>query len=184
MYSTYTKMLMCIFIIAAVSVTASLSCPPGFVPQRNNCVCADWPNRMVMCDQDLQKASMKIGYCMTYDNKTGEVRAGRCINTLFFGNGSYDSYYPLPSEVSDNERVCAPSYSRGLLCGECQEGFAVAALWNSFCINCSGTSNGWIKFLAAQYLPLTVIFVLIVVFAINVVSGPINSSSLLRRLLL
>ena len=163
-------------IIAAVSVTASLSCPPGFVSERNNCVCADWPNRMVMCDQDLQKASMKIGYCMTYDNKTGEVRAGYCANTFLFRNGSYESYYSLPSEVSDlNERMCAPSYSRGLLCGECQEGFAVAALWNSFCMNCTGTSNGWIKFLAAQYLPLTVIFVLIVVFSINVVSGPINS---------
>ena len=28
----------------ANSVTPSLSCPPGFVPQGNSCVCADWPN--------------------------------------------------------------------------------------------------------------------------------------------
>ena len=169
-------MLICIaVIVAAVSVAASLSCPPGFVPQRNNCVCADWPNEMVKCDEASQQASMKIGYCMTYNNETSEVRAGRCTNT-FFRNDSYESYYPLPTEASDlNDRVCAPTYSRGLLCGECQEGFAVAPLWNTFCMNCTGTSNGWIKFLAAQYLPLTVIFLLIVIFAVNVVSGPINS---------
>ena len=171
-----TRDVICIaVIIAAVSVAASLSCPPGFVPQRNNCVCADWPNEMVTCDEGSQQASMKIGYCMTYDNETREVRAGHCTNT-FFRNDSYKLYYPLPTEVSDlNDRVCAPSNSKGLLCGECQEGFAIAALWNTLCINCTGTTNGWIKFLAAEYLPLTVIFMLIITFAINIVSGPINS---------
>ena len=137
-------MLICVaVIIAAVSVAASLSCPPGFVPQRNNCVCADWPNEMVQCDEASQQASMKIGYCMTYDNETREVRAGLCTNTILFRNDSYESYYPLPTEASDlNDRVCAPTYSRGLLCGKCQEGFAVAPLWNTFCMNCTGTSNG------------------------------------------
>ena len=37
------------------------------------------------------------------------------------------------------------------------------ALRNSgFCIDC--THNGWIKFVAAEYLPLTVNFMLIIVF--------------------
>ena len=163
-------------IIAAVSAAASPSCLPGFVPQGNqSCVCADWPNGMVICDEDSLTASMQIGYCMTYDNETGEVRAGRCLNTMF-RNDSYKSYYPLPTTVSDlNDQVCGPSNSKGLLCGECQDGFAVAALWNSFCINCTGASNGWIKFVAAQYLPLTVVFMLIIIFAINIVSGSINS---------
>ena len=170
------KFIFCVAVItAAVSVAASLSCPLGFVPQRNSCVCADWPNEMVVCDEDLQQASMKIGYCMTYDNQTREVRAGYCINNLF-RNDSYKLYYPLPAEASDlNDRVCAPSNSKGLLCGECQEGFSAAALWGINCINCTGTSNGWIKFVAVQYIPLTVIFIIIIAFSISIVSGPINS---------
>ena len=85
-------------------------------------------------------------------------------------------YYPLPTNLSAlNDQVCGPSNSKGLLCGECQDGFAVAALWNIFCINCTGASNGWIKFVATEYLPLTVIFILIIICAINIVSGPINS---------
>ena len=173
-----SSMRICIaLVIAAVSAAASpFSCPPGFVPQGNqSCVCADWPNRMVVCDEDLLNASMQIGYCMTYDNETGEVRAGGCLNT-FSRNDSYKNYYPLPTTVSDlNDQVCGPSNRQGLLCGECQDGFAVAALRYIFCINCTSASNGWIKYIAAQYLPLTVIFMVIIIFAINIVSGPINS---------
>ena len=167
------KVLIAVF-IAAVSAAASPSCPPGFVPQGNSCVCADWPNKMVICDEDSSNASMRIEYCMTYDNETNELRAGRCINTIF-RKDSHKFYYLLPTNLSAlNDQVCGPSNSKGLLCGECQDGFAVAALWNVFCINCTGASNGWIKFVAAEYLPLTVVFMLIIIFAINIVSGPIN----------
>ena len=162
-------------IIAAVSITATFSCPPGFVIRRNSCVCADWPNGMIICDDASLTASMQLGYCMTYDNETGEVRAGSCINTIF-RNDSYESYYPLPTTISDlNDQVCGPSNSKGLLCGECQDGFAVTTIWINFCINCTSASNGWIKFVATEYLPLTVVFMLIIIFAINIVSGPINS---------
>ena len=57
--------------IAVVSVTATLSCLPGFVSQGNSCVCADvWPDGIITCDEDSLNASMVIGYCMTYDNET------------------------------------------------------------------------------------------------------------------
>ena len=164
-----------IAVIIAVSVTATLSCPPGFVPQGNSCVCADWPNGMVVCDEDSLTASMQIGYCMTYVNETGEVRAGRCSNT-FFRNDSNKFYYPLPSNTSDlNDQVCGQSNSKGLLCGECQDGFAISPLTTGSCINCTGVSYGWIKFLASTFLPSTALFVIILTFSISVVSGPINS---------
>ena len=161
--------------IAVVSVTATLSCPPGFVSQGNKCVCADWPDGMVTCDEDSLNASMQIGHCMTYDNETGEMRAGFCQQS-YFRNDSYKFYYPLPTEVSDlNARVCGPSNREGLLCGNCQDGFAVSLFVTINCINCTSVSNGWIKYITFTYLPITIIFIVIVVFAISVVSGPINS---------
>ena len=114
------RILVAAVIIAAVSVAASPSCPPGFVPQGNSCVCADWPNRMVVCNEYSLNAFMQIGYCMTYNNETGEVRAGGCLNNIFrndFADGLF--FYPLPATVSDlNDQVCGPSNSKGLLCGE------------------------------------------------------------------
>ena len=161
--------------IAVVSVTATLSCPPGFVSQGNSCVCADWPDAIITCDEDSLNASIQIGYCMTYDNETGELRAGNC-QPAFFRNDSYKFYYPLPTEVSDlNDRVCGPFNREGLLCEECQDGFAVSPINLLECINCTSVSNGWITFISITYLPVTIVFIAIVVFSISVVSGPINS---------
>ena len=151
-----------------VSVTATLSCPPGFVSQ------GDWPDGIITCDEDSLNASIQIGFCMTYDNETEEVRAGYCQQALF-RNDSYKFYYPLPTEESDlNDRVCGPFNREGLLCGECQDGFAVSPFQFVECINCTSVSNGWITFITVTYLPVTMIFTVIVVFAISVVSGPIN----------
>ena len=78
--------------IAVVSVTATLSCPPGFVSQGNSCACADWPDEIITCDEDSLNASIVIGYCMTYDNETEEVRVGYCQQALYRSD-SYKFYY-------------------------------------------------------------------------------------------
>ena len=112
---------------------------------------------------------------MTYNNQAGEIRAGGCQTTLY-RNDSYKFYYQLPTNVSDlNNQICGPSNSKGVLCGECQDGFTVSLLSAVNCVNCSDISHGLIKHLAVTYLPLTVLFVIIIIFSINVVSGPINS---------
>ena len=165
--------------IAVVSVTATLSCPPGFVSQGNSCVCADWPDGIITCDEDSLNASIQIGYCMTYDNGTEEVRVGFCQQALYRSD-SYKFYYPLPAEVSAlNDHVCGPSNREGILCGECQDGFAVSPFNHIHvllkCINCTSVSYGWIKLIAFSYVPITIIFTVIVIFAISFVSGPINA---------
>ena len=157
------------------NVTAAFSCSPGFVPQGNSCVCGNWPNGIIFCDGDSKNALMQVGHCMTYSNETGEVRAGACLKS-FFRNDSYNFYYPLPSDLSDlNDQVCGPFNSKGLLCGECRDGFTVSPPLFLTCINCTGASHGWIRALAVTYLPITVIFIVIITFAISFVSGPINS---------
>ena len=162
-------------VIILVPVTACLPCSPGFVPQGNSCVCAEWPEGMIACDEDSQRASMQIGYCVTYDNETSEVRAGRCLQS-FFRSDSRKFFYPLPTEVSDlNDQVCGPSNSEGFLCGECRDGFTISPLSTIHCINCTGASHSQIKYVAFTYLPITVIFVIILTFSISVTSGPINS---------
>ncbi len=158
-------------------MTAALSCSPGFVPQGDDCVCGDWPNGMIICDEDSKKASMQIGYCMTYSNETGEVRAGGCLQS-FFRNDSYKFYYSLPSEVFHlNDRVCSPTNSKGILCGECQDGFTVSPTFIVNCINCTGASHSheWIRAIAIRYLPITFILCVSIIFSISFVSGPINS---------
>ena len=151
----------------------SLSCPPGFVPQGNSCVCADWPNGIVVCDENLQTASMQLGYCMTYVNETGELRAGACPQGLL-RNDYNKFYYPLPSNATDlNEAVCGPLNSKGILCSECEDGFATSQIPFPECVEC--TNSGWLEYLAVEYLPNAFFLFAIVIFGVNVISGPINA---------
>ena len=161
--------------VAVLIVTASLSCPPAFMPKENSCVCADWPKGIVTCDDASKNAQMLIGYCMTYNNATGEIRAGTCRKS-YFRDDSFKFYYSLPTNIIDlNDQMCGPFNAKGLLCGECQDGFAVTPLSTIHCINCTNTSNDWIKYLVVTYLPIAVIFTIVIVFSISFVSGPINS---------
>ena len=163
--------------IALLSVTATLSCPPGFVSQGNSCVCAEWPDGIITCDEDSLNASIRIGYCMTYDNETDDTRVGFCQQS-YVRNDSYKFYYPLPTELSAlSDQMCGPFNREGLLCGKCQEGFAVPPFNFIFaeCINCTSVTYGWLKLIVFAYVPITVIFLVTVVFSISVVSGPVNS---------
>ena len=134
--------------------TGALSCPPGFVSRGNSCVCADWPNGIIVCDENLQTASVQFGYCMTYVNETGELRAGACPQGLL-RNDYNKFYYPLPSNATDlNDAVCGPLNSKGILCSECQDGFGTSELAYPICVQC--THSGWLKYLAIEYIPNTI----------------------------
>ena len=158
-------------------VAASLSCPPGFTPDGNSsqCICADWPDGIVKCDEDSLQASMQLGFCMTYDNETHDVRVGAC-QVSFYRSDFFKFYFPLPKEAADlDQHVCGPSNSRGLLCGECQDGYSVSPLLTLGCNKCSGTAYSWLKLIAFQYIPITIFLVAIVLFAISIVSAPMNA---------
>ena len=140
-------------------------------------MCADWPGGIISCDEDLQRASMQIGYCMTYINETGEVRVGGCSQN-FYRTDSNRFYFPLPSSAADlNEEVCGPLNRKGLLCTDCRDDLAavVVGLESIRCVECKGNVKGWLSYIATQYLPTTVILVVIVVLSVGVVSGPTNA---------
>ena len=161
----------------ANSVTPSLSCPPGFVPQGNSCVCADWPREMVICDEFKKTASIRFGYCMTYDNDSQEVRIGECPQALY-RKRYHKFYYPLPEELSNlTEYTCGEFNSEGLLCGQCKDGFSAPPLGYRLhfkCVSCNSTTYGWLKYFATTLLPNTIILIVIVIFSISIVSGPLN----------
>ena len=153
--------------------TGALSCPPGFVSRGNSCVCANWPNGIIVCDENLQTASVQFGNCMTYVNETGELRAGACPQSLF-RTDSNKFYYPLPSNAADlNDAVCGPLNSKGILCSECRDGFSTSQITLPNCVEC--TNDGWLKYLAIDFLPIAIFLFAIVIFGINVISGPVNA---------
>jgi len=77
-----------------------------------------------------------------------------------------------------NEKVCSPFNRTGTLCGKCVEGFAVAVNSPYYdCVNCSSwlSKYGWIFLIVTEYLPSTVLFIILLFFNVDLNSGSIAS---------
>ena len=105
-------------------------CPPWFFPDADNgteCVCSSAETeKAVECGKDT--ALLRIGVCMTYNNKTKETEIGQCPYILQRSNFSTNKlYFNLPKHTSNlNSFMCGLLHRKGLLCGECEEGFGLA----------------------------------------------------------
>ena len=111
-------------------------------------------------------------YCATY-NMSEEVLVGACI----FNCGNYDRnyplYHPLPIEV------CASLNRTGTLCGKCCEGHFVSAYSLDLrCMPCDNISTNWIWYIMAAYLPLTLFYLIVLFFKVNVASGYLHPVAL------
>ena len=92
-------------------------------------------------------------------------------------NNTNRLYSEMPSNASQlDEVMCGPYNRRGLLCGECKDGYGPAVY--SFDMTCANCSSLWSRYaislyLFLQFIPTTLIFLCFVVFRFNITSGPL-----------
>ena len=78
-----------------------------------------------------------------------------------------------------NARMCQQRSARmGRFCGSCTEnhGLAIYSYHISSCIKCKYEHTNWLKFFMVALLPLTVFYVIVIIFKINLVSGEFSRS--------
>ena len=75
-------------------------------------------------------------------------------------------------------QACVHNYfnRKGQLCGECVENYTLPA-YSYFlgCVKCENYNNGWIKFIAAAFLPLTFFYNVVILFRISATSSTLNA---------
>ena len=154
-------------------------CPPGF--QYNiiseKCDGAKYP--FILANTNFT-ASIQYGYWIGYvDNNRTKLGVGQCFYCPVNNKLQYTSYVALPKSNEDLDAYfCKPLNRKGVLCGECIEGYAPAV--NSFqytCIKCSSENikYSWLLYILSEYVPITAILVCVVIFNISITSGPTNS---------
>ena len=131
-----------------------------------------------MCSED--KVYLRVDYIMTLErtNKTSsdhEVLVALSDYRYIDYNTITDRVYTvLPNDSNSLKRTLCLNNRRGFLCENCIEGFGPAFHYSQ-CKNC--TQNSLAKriglFLTLKLLPITVIFLLLMVFRFNVTHGPI-----------
>ena len=153
-------------------------CPPWFIQQEIagdnttvECVCGP-PTDGIVCNPKTCNTSLLFQYCITYNPITKTQAVGIC----FFESKS-DFMTTLPSNVSElNNFMCGYFNREGQLCGACKKGYGPALLtYDLQCAKCSSQNYGWALYLLIGFLPITVFYLVIVMFQVSATSGPLNA---------
>ena len=164
-------------------------CPPGYVlPDRDDgsqskCVCSanvvgHGYNGIYRCDVDLFQAILSAGYwagCLNIPEDRRVFVTAQC--PLGFCTQETNETLLLPHTCEGLEQqLCGSRNRRGTLCGECKENYTVHYHSSRYkCGECKHPELGLLFYALSELLPLTLLFVVIVVFGISFTSGPANS---------
>ena len=164
------------FLVLVISATAlsTRDCPPWFKWVNTSyssgyCVCASEVIGTIQCDQINQKSYLRLAGCVFYDSDKDEIVAARC--PFFFPNSNA---FLLPDNVNDLNKFVCGNFSRevkGPLCGKCtgNTGPSVYSV-GSECVPCSLINI--VYYLLLQYLPITLLFLVVLLLRLNVTAAP------------
>ena len=124
---------------------------------------------------------------MTYHEETG-TSLSSCLYFLidgFLDNVTEGLFITLPRNVTLlNDYVCRPLNRKGYQCSECLNGFGVSVTSLGYpCSDCTGVWYGIPLFLFLEFVPITVFYVLILAYRINITSAPMTNFVMLSQLI-
>ena len=133
----------CVIIVVMFSgtvFTSDVHCPTWFHYDNmtEQCECVDWTSA-ISCNRQEMTASIKDGYCITFDELENLLYRGGCP----YGhpdNKSNRMFSELPTNIHQlNDMMCGPENRNGVLCGQCIDGYGPAV--NKECSSCSKMST-------------------------------------------
>ena len=166
----------------------SFPCPPWYVYQNENsldpkscqvkqCLEPDILPKELKCING-KGAQVEFGYCMTYDENKHTFEFGSChyFQSKQSHNITERGRVILPDNVSElNSYMCGLMNRKGPLCSQCIDGFGPAL--TSIGFTCSDCTNAWYGvplYLIVEFVPITILYFVILTFQINITSAPVT----------
>ena len=118
---------------------------------------------------------LQYPYCVTYSEDTKLLSLVRCP---YFQPNNYNITHPgsiiLPRNLSQlNDYMCGPLSRKGLVCSECADGLGPSVTSFGYrCVKCTDAWYGVPLFLLLEFVPITVLYLVILVFQISITSAP------------
>lgn len=175
----YFALIGSVFRETIVGTMEDLQCQPwSFVNNNSNCQCYETSDKRltgaVYCTD--HGTLLQFGYCMTHeeDNRTFLAQCPYFAFLVF--NVTKSEYIQLPDHISQlNSSMCDPLNRKGRVCSKCKEGYAIAInSYNYKCVECSEEWYGILYYLLVQFVPITVLYIVILVFRVSMTSAPMT----------
>ena len=154
---------------------SKILCPTGLFRRckEGNCSCTcgrHYPAHIITC-KGTRSFMLKYN-CATYNSTKNVLSVGSCLRMPNI-TGNDTDYELLPEDINRlNTYMCGPSNRDGTMCGRClPDHYPLAYSINNTCVRCPNVRWNWVKYMTASYLPLTVFYIVILVFNINTTSG-------------
>ena len=176
-------------VVLLVVVASGHLCPLGFEPaqycssgnETRKCKCRKNLHYSIKCVEEKQQLYLRIGYCMsTYNDTDMTFVIGRCPYIHPSArNSSKFPYFPFPPNMTASEvngYMCGEMNRTGRLCGRCENGTGPSVFSLDLkCVRCLDSSYGWAVYLAAEFIPITVVVLLVILFRIRLCADYMNA---------
>lgn len=86
----------------------------------------------------------------------------------------YSVYRTIKSNATSNinRETCGAHKRKGFMCGQCIKNYGFPAYsYDIACVECLDYKYNWLKYIAMAYLPLTIFYLVIIIFRISANSG-------------
>ena len=147
-----------------------------------SCPLCYYYNDTQQCER-LKVLEITDGNCITFSGK--DLYTGKCPFG-HRGNRTDRMHFELPCDPDKlNDMMCGPYNRKGLLCGRCIDGYGPPVYsYDLKCADCSKLSTGYAVtlYLLLDLIPVTLLFICMVIFRLNITSGPLFGYVLFHQL--
>ena len=139
---------LCVFVTLLSIISSRVTvedCPPWSTPDKSNtqCVCSDYLDFRIKCDQYKQTSYLHLGFCAVYDPSTNNTVVAACPY-VFPKDLIVNERIPLPNRSSELNHFTCGSLNRDIgkpLCGRCTNGTGPSIHSpGSQCVSCSAVN--------------------------------------------
>ena len=158
------------------------NCPPWMASEDGQCTCRDlsgFDRALLFCDCKTHKTYIAAGMCISlehHNSSHSEAVVGDCpyipAKKKFY---AFKYYKELPDNESLlNDVMCGPFNRQGLLCSSCRPGYGISVYsFGRPCAKCDSNHLGVLWYVLLEILPISVLYVIVVLFSIRATSAPL-----------
>lgn len=162
------------------------ACPPGFITDDDTqaCICSVNSNKSYVgienCKETLMQAYSRYGYWIGYlgnrtENEDSLLSAYFPTEQISLSRESSNHLLPEHADRQLLDAIMCDESRTGFLCSQCKENLTVHYhSWKFVCKSEEYCSIGWLFYILSEIIPITIIFVLIIIFNFSLTSGLVN----------